>query len=279
MALHQSRGVKLGSLLATLTVALAGCSNEAPSPTSTAKSAPPGNAATPAGKDTPSMPAVPATASGDSAPAHADSPPALTLSDRANNPLAPNSAATQVQPTPPTQPSDAPKPPPVPKWNPPADTKSVTFLGLTAPKPATWIEHPPQSSMHTTMLTVPGSDGADAANIVVFFFGPGQGGTNEANIKRWADQFKSADGKAVEPKTQSLESDGMPITLVELEGQYMGMGAASSTPNQKMLSAIVDAPAGKVFIRFVGQNTTVDANREAYLNMLKNLQRVEEISK
>jgi hypothetical protein len=157
--------------------------------------------------------------------------------------------------------------------------KSVTFHGVTGPKPATWIEQPPQSAMETTRVTVPGSEGSDAATIVVFYFGPDDGGTIDANVQRWAGQFKSADGKAVEPKVETLESDGMPITLVELEGQYMGMGAPSATPDQKMLSAIVEAPGGKIFIRLVGQDKTVNANRDAYVHLLKNLKRVDQISK
>ncbi len=154
------------------------------------------------------------------------------------------------------------------------DPGTARFLGLTAPKPVTWIEHPPTGSMREANYTVPGRDGNEAAQIVVFYFGPTQGGTIENNISRWRSQFQlDENGDVPEPKIERFEVDSMPVTLLELTGEWMEMGTVSFTPDQVFLSAIVEAPVGKVFIRFTGPTATVQANREDFMSLLRGLRR------
>jgi hypothetical protein len=165
---------------------------------------------------------------------------------------------------------------PEPAAPPPAtDERTAEFAGLRGPKPATWITHPPQSKDRLANYTVPGRDGSDAAHVVVFFFGAGQGGSKEANIARWTGQFLSSDDKPVEPKVEEFESDGLPVTLVELAGKYRNQGAGWYTDDQILLGAIVERSSGNIFIRFVGDAATVDANREAFKEMLKGLRQIE----
>lgn len=162
-------------------------------------------------------------------------------------------------------------------WTPSDDPKMARFLGLVAPKPVTWIEHPPSSKVRAANYTVPGRDGSEAAHVVVFHFGRDEGGTVDRNILRWQSQFKpDADGTPQQPTVDRFEVDGMPVTLVELAGQWQKMGAQWYTPDQLFLSAIVEAPAGKVFIRFAGQTATVQANRDAFMAMIRGLRRAVE---
>ena len=83
-------------------------------------------------------------------------------------------------------------PPAAPASNSSGDSKTARFLGLTAPKPATWMEQTPARKMRAATYSVPGPEGREAAEIVVFYFGPGQGGPVQANIERWQSQFKPA---------------------------------------------------------------------------------------
>ncbi len=160
---------------------------------------------------------------------------------------------------------------PPPKVN---DPKTASFLGLTAPKPVTWIEHPPTGSMRAANFTVPGRDGNEAAHIVVFYFGPTQGGTIDDNINRWRTQFQvDENGDLPEPRIDRLDVDSMPVTLVELAGEWQEMGSVSFTPDQVFLMAIVEAPVGKVFIRFAGQTATVESNREDFMAMIRELRK------
>ncbi|MCZ6493713.1 MAG: hypothetical protein O6933_06500 [Planctomycetota bacterium] len=162
-------------------------------------------------------------------------------------------------------------------WTPSDDPKTARFLGLVAPKPVTWIEHPPSSNMRVANYTVPGRDGSEAAHVVVSYFGRDQGGTVDRNLLRWQSQFKpDADGTPQQPTVHRFEVDGMRVTLVELTGEWQKMGAQWYTPDQLFLSAIVEAPMGKVFIRFAGQTATVQANRDAFMAMIRGLRRADE---
>ncbi len=183
--------------------------------------------------------------------------------------------------TPTQTPTQSPIQTPTQTPAPPATTSTITtattasFLGLRAPKPATWVSQAPASTMRAAQFVVPGVDSSDAAHVVVFFFGAGQGGDVQNNIERWQAQFQSEEGGPVEPIVTHLEADGMPITLVELAGAWQEMGAASHKPGVLFLSAIVEAPAGSVFIRMVGPADVVERNREAFMAFLMGLERAE----
>jgi hypothetical protein len=179
-------------------------------------------------------------------------------------------APSTVRPVGPNAPTGfTPTQPPI--INPPTESKVATFAGLTGPKPVTWIWHPPTRQFSVAEYTVPGQGGADQAQITV----SKAGGSVDANIQRWKGQFKSADGKPVEPKIVKFEADGVPITLVELAGSYQGMGAPSFVPDQLFLDAIVETPGEMIFIRFVGPTATVEANRDAFMDMVRGLRKAE----
>ncbi len=191
----------------------------------------------------------------------ADPPPTPSTTPAGTPTTAPDQTATT-----------APASPTPPVWQPSDDPKMAKFLGLAAPKPATWIEHPPQGTMRVTTFIVPGRDGNEAAHIVVFYFGPHQGGTVDANIDRWQEQFEpDAEGNLVEPMVERFEADGMPVTLVELAGSWMKMGATWYTPNQTFIAAIVEAPVGNVYIRFAGDTATVEENAREFDRMIRGL--------
>lgn len=155
------------------------------------------------------------------------------------------------------------------------DPNVATFLGLRGPKPESWTDQPPPNPMVDTNFVVPAPEGSQPANINVFYFGQGTGGPVEDNIQRWAGQFRTPDGGEVEPDVDSFEVDGMPVTLVELAGEYQGMSDPQARQDQLMLSAIIDAPAGRLFIRLVGDAATIEHNREDYMTFIRGLRRVD----
>ncbi len=151
------------------------------------------------------------------------------------------------------------------------DLKTAYFLGLTAPKPATWIEHAARGMGRVVNYTVPGRDGSNAAHVVVSFFGPEGAGPQAANIDRWTQQFRTSDGDPVEPIVEAFEVASMPVTLVELAGEYRRTGAAWYTADQLLFGVIIEAPVGPIYIRFFGETATVERNREAFLAMIRGL--------
>jgi hypothetical protein len=180
-------------------------------------------------------------------------------------------------PTMPGSPTTAPAQRPTnPDWKPSDDPKLAKFMGLQAPKPATWIEHPPSGLGRIANYTVPGRDGNEAAHVVVYYFGQGQGGDVESNIERWQYQFRAEpDGTPQEPIVEQIEVGGMAITIVELAGAWMKMGQSWYTEDQLFIAAIVQVAEGSVFIRFTGQTATVEANRAAFTRMIDGLRRGE----
>jgi hypothetical protein len=134
--------------------------------------------------------------------------------------------------------------------------------GLSAVMPQGWRSTAPTSSMRLAEYLLPGEGGGDAS-LVVFYFGPDQGGSVEANIERWYGQFAQADGRPTKERSRRWEKPvgGMQATLVDIEGTYtgggMGGGSPAAQPGYRMLGAIVAAPRGPFFFKLVGPAAAV----------------------
>lgn len=161
-----------------------------------------------------------------------------------------------------------------PAAQPPSDPTVASFVGLEAPKPATWQWQPPRSQMITANYTVPAPgdvEGARAAQLNVYYFGQGMGGSVQDNIDRWKNQFRSPDGYEVTPHVEEFEVNGLPITFVELAGEWREFGAVAFRRDQILVAAIVEAPAGRVFIRLAGDEQTIETNRDAFMKLVRGL--------
>lgn len=148
----------------------------------------------------------------------------------------------------------------------------VPLLRYSVPVPAQWQRQPPASSFRLAQFRVPAAPGASDGEVVVFHFGAGQGGSAAANIARWSSQFGGADGKAPSPKVESLQAGSLPATLAEFSGTYArGVGGMAGAPKagQMLLAAIVEAPEGNVIFQLHGDRATVEANRRAFVEMVK----------
>jgi hypothetical protein len=153
-----------------------------------------------------------------------------------------------------------------------AAASSVAFLGLEADLPEGWTPEPPSSSMRLAQYRVGAADGAQVA---VFYFGPTQGGTPEANIARWRSQFSAPGGGSVKPSVEHFEVRGMPVTLAGFRGVYsrgVGIGPqGEARPGQALEAAIVGTPRGQVFIQLFGDAVVVDAERPALAAFVRSL--------
>jgi hypothetical protein len=156
---------------------------------------------------------------------------------------------------------------------PAAGAQPVGFLDLASSVPDGWEVEQPSSSMRALQVRVPGGEGAEPAELVVYYFGPGQGGTVEANVTRWKSQFSRPEGGEVEPKISRLEEAALPTTLVELEGSYartVGMGgAAEAKPDRMLLAAIVERPQGNLYAQLHGPAALVSDARGDFVAFVK----------
>ena len=114
----------------------------------------------------------------------------------------------------------------------------------------------------------------------MYYFGVGQGGSVEANLKRWAGQFEQPDGKDSEKvaKREKLQIAGLPVTMMSLSGIYLASAGPMSPikerkPNFRLLAAIVEAPKGLVFFKLTGPNKTVTAAEAEFRALLDSLRR------
>jgi hypothetical protein len=148
------------------------------------------------------------------------------------------------------------------KWTPPVGWKSS---GSTTMRAATYPVAPVQGDQ----------EGAECA---VYFFGPGQGGSIQANIERWEGQFTTAGGKPAPAKVAKITIHGMPVTTIDVSGEYSGMaGPTATTPihvsGYRLLGAIVESPSGNVFVKFTGSARTMAANQAKFQQLLDSFEK------
>lgn len=145
----------------------------------------------------------------------------------------------------------------------------VELGGLHSRKPASWTWQRPSMQFRTLQFTVPGRDGADAADLVFSLFFDREGGPTELNVDRWNRQFLDAEGQPTTPVQRQNYEFEMPVLFVEHRGSYLQMGAAAPRGGYSQLAGVIEAPKRRVFVRLVGPEETVEANRAAFMEMLQ----------
>ena len=154
---------------------------------------------------------------------------------------------------------------------PDGDQMTIEIGGLTMPKPVTWVWTQPSMQFRALQYAVPANGvNAPAGELVFSVFKDGDGGPVDANLDRWANQFRAGAG-AAESKRTTQTVNGMKVWRIESVGDYMGMGAAAPRPGQMQLGAIVEAPGRKVFMKLVGPQATVESNRAAFEAMVSGM--------
>lgn len=126
-------------------------------------------------------------------------------------------------------------------------------------------------------------DSADAI-LVLYYFGPGQGGPAEANIDRWINQMQQPDGRPSKEraKTETLTVNNLPVTTVDVLGTYNGgmaapgggMSAATAgdMSNYRLRAAIIETPKGSYFVKLTGPQKTVSRWDQAYTDYIKSFE-------
>jgi hypothetical protein len=123
--------------------------------------------------------------------------------------------------------------------------------------PAAWKKSDEPRPMRKATYRIPHAPGdTDDGDLSVTQVG----GTVEQNIKRWSEQF--------EKKSQTKRSErvvgGLKVTIIELEGDYLGMaspgGGADGKPAWALLGAIVETKV-PTFFKLTGPKKTIAAAR------------------
>jgi hypothetical protein len=146
--------------------------------------------------------------------------------------------------------------------------KSFKVGEFSFTRPAAWEWVEVTSPMRKAQLKVPGKEGKNA-DVIFFFFGEGGGGGTKANVDRWLGQFEEPREK-INAKVEETKANNRTITYVQAEGTYksgMPGGPTTPQPNTMLLGAIVESPAGNVFIRLTGPAELAKASRDEFRKM------------
>jgi hypothetical protein len=151
----------------------------------------------------------------------------------------------------------------------------VSLLDYKTAVPAGWTPRAPASAMRLAEYTIAAPGGGPGAEVVVYFFGKGQGGDVAANLARWKSQFSTPDGSPV-PETITRDSTGaFPITFAEYRGTYARGIGAGSTENAKagqaLLAGIAETQRGTLFIQLFGPAERVAVEREKLMTFVRGL--------
>ena len=161
---------------------------------------------------------------------------------------------------------------------PPPPGTGTGETGLVWDAPADWISETPSSSMRRAQYQVPGPGGD--GELVIFYFGPGQGGDAMSNAVRWANQFAQPDGQASADvmKNEEIRVGDVPVLLTEVTGTYSGgmtmMGGQSANlENHMLLGAIAQGGDANWFFKLTGPAATLEPQRDAFRGMIESLRR------
>ncbi len=143
--------------------------------------------------------------------------------------------------------------------------------------PSQWQAEEPSSTSRKAQYALTATAGDDPGSCVIYYFGPGGAGDADTNIARWVGQFVNAAG---EPPTdavrETLSVDGLTVHTVDVSGRYVaeampGGGQRLDKPDQRLIAAVIEAPAGPYYLKVLGPQALIDAQEADILAMIRSL--------
>ena len=151
--------------------------------------------------------------------------------------------------------------------------------GLKSRTPAAWKSQELVGQNRVYQFTIPKVEGdKDDAQLIVFFFGAGQGGGTEANIERWKKMVKPAEGAKESDayKTSEFKVGDVKVTMFEANGTYMFKKRAfdpeekpEPRPDYRMVGVVFESKNGPYYVRMYGPQKTMEANRKGFEEWIK----------
>jgi len=143
--------------------------------------------------------------------------------------------------------------------------ESFKVGSFTFTVPEGWTKVQPSSPMRNAQLEV--AQGQAKAEVTFFHFGGGSG-TAADNVARWFGQFP---GSEAQRKTETAEAGAGKITFATTEGTFSsGMPGAATTPmtGHALHGAILESPAGDVYVKMTGPEAIVKSASDAFKKMV-----------
>ena len=135
--------------------------------------------------------------------------------------------------------------------------------------PESWTRKAPAVDFILAEFALPRAEGDPADGRLTV---SSAGGTVDANIDRWRQQFGD---KPEKQSREKLEVSGMPVTLVDFSGTFRDQrgpfAPAIESPHYRMLAAIIDAQGQLFFIKCYGPAKTMAARAEQFRQFVRSL--------
>ena len=145
-----------------------------------------------------------------------------------------------------------------------------------------WMSVRPRIGMLEAELKIPrmGDDTEDGRLTIM-----GAGGSVEANVARWQNQFKQPGGSQTrqKPRLEKQKIAGQTVSIVDISGTFLDSPggpfsgqAKVERENYRMLAAIIETSAnGKYFVKLTGPKATIDKNEDHFKAMINSMKVVE----
>lgn len=160
-----------------------------------------------------------------------------------------------------------------------APLRAESAAGLSWSAPSSWKSQPKRMRVANYVVPAQGGDSEDG-ECAVYYFGPGQGGGVDANVKRWIGQFQAPGGGPADKlaKTEKKAINGINVTTVEVTGTYLFKPApmapqVTPKPGYRMLAAIAEGSDAPVFFKLTAPKKTADASEADFRGMLESLKK------
>lgn len=154
---------------------------------------------------------------------------------------------------------------------------TYTVAHVSFNPPAEWRDEG-TTLMRKAQFAIDAIEGeADSATMVVFYFGPSEGGATQANITRWIGQMSQPDGSSSADKALQVQTElgGMKAHVVEVTGTYtaggMGMSMTVSGENYLMVAVVLEGPEGSLFFKLTGPEKTATKMAGEFAVMMEKL--------
>jgi hypothetical protein len=144
--------------------------------------------------------------------------------------------------------------------------ESVKIEAFTFTAPEGWKSVKPSSPMRKAQLEI--ARGPEKAEVTFFHFGADQGGTAADNVARWYAQFPGSEKNRI---TEHVPIGPVKITFAMTDGTFssgMPGGPTTPMPGYALCGAILESPAGNVFVKMTGPEAVVKASTEAFKKMV-----------
>jgi hypothetical protein len=149
----------------------------------------------------------------------------------------------------------------------------VTLGGLKSTTPSDWKSQTPSNKFRAYQFAV------GDAELVIFFFGEGGGGSPGDNIKRWQDQFVPAEGKTIEQasRVEKFKVGKADLTYLDIQGTFLSKSPPFD-PNAKTIrkadyrrfGVYFACDGGPYFITLTGPAKTLERHKKSFDDWLKN---------